>query len=773
MSKNTRPCGTPQRQPLIVAAVALGAFLIFLIQPLAARSLLPAFGGSGSVWVTALVFYQALLAAGYLLTHFIHTRLSIFRQKSALVLLSAGSLLTLSVLPQPVDTGSTLPAIQLLLSLATTVGPPFLVLAVAGPLIQGWAATQDEKASPRRNVYSLYAISNGASLLALVGYPFIMEPLLGVLQQSQLWEGLFVVEVLLLFCIMWRFEITESSFAERVKPALQIPHSERVSKRSSALLWISWSAAGVMVLTSTSAYIGQEIAAIPLLWVVPLSLYLITWIVTFSGIIQTGALTRGCLALIALILIIIAVDYQLTVDFILRLGLALTAMVLGCFAVHASLYEQRPKKEQLTRFYAAVSTGGAIGGIFAGVVAIQLFQDWRDLALAYSLVALLAGSKLLPHLLRPGKIPFHRGLSYLLVSLLSVSCLFLFVATGMDRPGLLFKHRDFHGLVRVVEKDSENPERHRLVMLHGATIHGCQFVNPTLKRLPNTYFGHGTGADIAVQAQRALVSEQKGLNIGVVGLGVGTMAAHLQKQDTMCFYELSPVVAELASNNKSLGDSKHSFSYLSDAAGEVDIVIGDARLSLASELLKQPGGNSYDLLVLDAFAGDGVPFHLLTSEAFSLYTKHLSDDGIIALHVSSNWLDLVPVVYAWADSECWKALTISTRRSADGVSGNNAVWVVLFQDQTMLPVLAAQCRPLMANGKIIVQNLRNVNYGNLLPWTDNRSDLLALMRSNIQLKDGLENRSRKNRILQSLLGFFHSWKKLPHGPCRVPPDNYF
>ena len=181
---------------------------------------------------------------------------------------------------------------------------------------------------------------------------------------------------------------------------------------------------------------------------------------------------------------------------------------------------------------------------------------------------------------------------------------------------------------------------------------------------------------------------------------------------------------------------------MNDSPGEVDVVVGDARISLESELINKPKGNSYDLLVLDAFAGDAVPFHLLTQEAFSLFTNHLAESGMIAVHVSSNWLDLVPVVYAWADTEHWQALTISTRGKANGACGNHAVWVVLFQSQAALPILAKQCQPLMNEGLVMVQNLRNVNYGNLRPWTDNRSDLLALMRSDIRLRKDAPDRIR-------------------------------
>jgi hypothetical protein len=723
-----------RKHPLCIAAVALSAFLIFLIQPLAARSLLPSFGGSGSVWVTSLVFYQIALAAGYLLAHLARARLTRRGQALALVLMSTAALSTLSVQPKPIDAGSDLPAVRLLLSLAVSVGPPFLVLAVAGPLVQSWVAAQGVDASAGRNTYALYAIANAASLAALVGYPIVMEPRWGVLQQIRIWDGLFGVVVLLLIVISWPIMISRWAVAGHEGPGHTDTRSERCVERPRTLLWLSWSAAGVMVLTSTSSMIGQEIVAIPMLWVIPLSLYLLTWIVTFSGAVRPGPVAGGVLALLALVLIVLGVDNRLYQGFVIKLGLALAGMTLACLTIHASLYRLRPGKRQLTRFYAAMACGGAAGGILTGVVAIQVCQDWRDLGLAYSLVAFLACIGLIPGLRTSGAVRLRRAPSFLLIGLLVTCACQLIAITGMERPGLLYKHRDFHGLVRVVEEGIGHPGRHQLVLYHGTTVHGSQFLNPDLREAPTTYYGRGTGAEIAVQARRVLSGSKRGVNIGVVGLGVGTMAAHLRAQDTMCFYELSPVVADLAMGNGSLRNSGHGFSYLDDARGEVEIVIGDARLSLTSELAGKPEGNSYDLLVLDAFSGDAIPVHLLTREAFSLFARHLAERGMIAVHVSSSWLDLVPVVYAWADAARWRALTISTRADAGGAGGYHTVWVLLFQDPATLRVLAGICQPLMAEGKIMVQNLRNVSYGNLHPWTDKRSDLMALIRSQIRLR---------------------------------------
>jgi len=713
--------------PLIVSAVALSAFLVFLIQPLAARSLLPAFGGAASVWVTALVFYQVALAGGYLLAHVLNTRLSHRGQTRVLAGLALAACLTLSVLPAPLQISGLAPAWQLLLSLAVSVGPPFIVLTVAGPLIQGWAAGLKTGARQGRDIYSLCAVSSGASLLALLSYPLLMEPLFGTRLQARIWDGLFLIVAILILLISRRVPVV-------ARPVPRPTASSRIP-RGDSLRWWLWSAAGVMILTSTSGFIGQEIAAIPLLWVIPLILYLVTWIVAFSGTVHPGPVARGLLGLTALGLMVPAVDIRLSIALVPRLGFGLAGMTLACFCVHAALYGLRPAEDRLTRFYATVAAGGAVGGLLAGVLAIQVLQDWRDLGLAFTLVALLAGGDLVAGLRTGGRRFRPTNPAPWLAILLLTFGAYLVGATGMERPGLRFKHRDFNGLVRVVESGVGNPQRHRLVMFHGATVHGFQFLHPDRRGRPTTYFGPGTGAEIAVTTQRTLVGPDRGLNIGVVGLGVGTMASHLRKTDRMRFYELSPVVAELAGREAGADPSGHQFSYLREAAGEADVVIGDARLSLATELHRNPEGRAYDLLVLDAFAGDAVPVHLLTREAFSLYTAHLAEPGMIAVHVSCNWLDLVPVIYAWAEAENWQALTISTRGGADGVSGNHAVWLLLYRDPATLPLLARQCRPLMAAGKIQVQNLRNIDYGNLRPWTDNRSDLLALMRSRIRLRD--------------------------------------
>lgn len=738
----TRVSAPQGRAPLAcAAAVALGSFLIFLVQPIAARTLLPAFGGSGSVWVVSLAFYQLVLAVGTLLAHLLRTRTSLRTQAIVLIALAATAfLLFRASLPlQPVDVWIDRPALRLLLSLAASIGLPFLTLALAGPLVQSWSVASSGQPSSGLGgggIYSLYALSNAASLVALASYSTLFEPRWGIHLQGRLWGWLFAIEVVLIVGLAWRAHGFARPGQRSGQPS-EVQDAATTgdpSDRGSVLGWGVRAATGVMVLTCTSALIGQDIAAIPLLWIIPLILYLLTWVVAFWDKVRLGATTRSILVLVSLVAIVLAVDPSAQLALKTRLASALTALTLACLAIHAALYRTRPAPIHLTRYYCTLATGGAIGGLLAGVVAVLVLDDWRDVGVAYALAGLLAGADLWIAARGTGVGRTGKLLRLGQIGLLVVPCVHLFVVTGMDLPGLVYKHRDFHGLVRVVELDADRPARHRLALYHGTTLHGSQRLDPERRAEPTSYYGTATGVGLATRMLQARFGPERGVRFGVVGLGVGSLAAYVRPHDAMRFYELSPTVAALATDPSATGDPRRGFTLLDEAAGPVQVVIGDARLSLAAELEARPRGNGFDLLVLDAFAGDAVPMHLLTREAFDLYRRHLSADGIILAHVSSDWIDLVPLLYALAEAEGWEALTISNRASPDGIGSANSVWVVMMRDNSLLRGLAEQCTPLMDSGDIMVQNRRNVTWGNLQPWTDERGDLLTLMRSHIQAR---------------------------------------
>jgi hypothetical protein len=720
---------------LFVATVGLGSFLVFLIQPLAARCLLPEFGGSGSVWITALVFYQVVLALGSLLAHALRSHLGLRGQVAGLLVVMAGALLWQDVPPRPVGLWPDLPGPQLLLSLLVSVGLPFLALAAAGPLVQNWAGRSGCGSWGGRRAYSLFAVSSSAALLALLGYPLLLEPLCSVVQQGRVWMALFCLQCLLLAVLFFRVWRRLPAGRPASGPGTDAEPRATGQTRQHRILWLAWSAAGVMVLNSSAGMIGQEFASFPLLWILPLLLYLLTWIAAFRGAWQPGYRTRATLLLAAQVLFVASLAGTGLFGMKQRLAFSLLGMTCACLVVHVQLYRFRPRVRHLTGFSAYLAVGGALGGLTSGVIFVRIFTDWRDLALALGLVTLLFLQDLIPkrNSLQAAGVTWRRVVAPG-AGLIAFS-IWLFAASAHQPPGLRHANRDFHGLVRVVEEDAGIPARHRLVLYHGATVHGLQLLDDRLSGMATTYFGRGTGVDLAWRALAALRESGGGLKAGTVGLGTGTLASYLGPGDSMCFYEVSPAVARVAAGEADGPPSDPRFTFLQDSAGQVQVVVGDARLSLARELERNAEGHAYDLLVLDAFAGDGVPIHLLTREAFDLYRRHVGPGGMLAVNVSSNWIDLVPVLYSWADAENWEALTVSTRAAPDGLTVSNAVWVLLFQDREIMSGLAHQCRPLMVQQRIMVQNRRNVEFGNLKPWTDDRADLVRLLRTRIRPRD--------------------------------------
>lgn len=694
---------------LSAAAVVLGAFLLFLIQPLAARALLPRFGGVPAVWAASLATYQVLLFLGYLGAHLVRTRLRPRTQGMVLVASVLGALTTLPILPASAGEGGGAAAVALVL--AGAVGPAFFVLAMGGSLAQAWSPA----AGRGRGVYVLYAVSNAASLAALLGYPLVLERLWGMTRLGWIWSGLFVVQAGLLIALARRRAyVTDEPAAE----GAALPPGPTL--RAGA-----WAAVGVMILNGVTTWLGQDVASVPLLWVVPLALYLGTWIAAFSGRWTPGVQTTTAFAGAAAAALAVAFASETEVG--RRIGLALVALVLACLAAHGTLHRERPEGRRLTGFYLALAGGGAVGGLVSGVAAPLLGAAWTELQLGFGGLALLAawtrwgqaGPAVSPRI--------AAAVSSLLVCVLAGVVI---LSAGAPRDGQLLAHRDFHGLLRVVESHADDPARHRLTLLHGATQHGAYALGPEAPAA-TTYFGPTTGCGLAVAARRDRVGEGRGLNIGVVGLGAGTVAVYGRPGDALRFYELSPAVTELAWGDDDLPGG--GFGYLRDSRAEISVVDGDARLSLARELAAEPRGRGYDLMILDAFAGDAVPVHLLTREFFALLDRHLAPDALVAVHVSSNWIDLRPVLYAWAAAEDRRALTIANR-SRDGDAVLISTWVLLFRDLETLRALRDVCSPLMSAGAIQVENRNDVDWGGLPVWTDDRSDLISLLRARIRAR---------------------------------------
>jgi SAM-dependent methyltransferase len=605
------------------AAVVVAAFLLFLVQPMAARRLLPWFGGAPAVWTACLLFFQAMLLAGYGYAHWVASggrrRLWVHR------LLLAGSLAFLPLGPERPGTLEP-PTAQIVWLLTRTIGLPYLLLAATSPLVQ--------RSTPDGAPYRLYAWSNAASLAALLAYPFLVEPLLRVATQMRLWSALYVVFA----GISW----------VAVRPAGQGSSGARPPWRAT-LGWMLLAAAPAGLLLATTNQMCREIAATPFLWVLPLGLYLVSWIVTFE---RDRWYHRAAWAVLAG-LAVPAAAAVLVLGLVVPLWshvLADSAALLACAVLcHGELARSRPEPEQLTGFYLAVAAGGVLGGLWVGVAAPRLFLSYTEFPVTLVVCALLT----LGAWVRARYRPPVAGLAALLTAFLSSVA----ILAQQRTAGILEARRNFYGILRVTEtEDRHGPRR---VLTHGRVMHGFQFVDHQKSSWPTTYYGRNTAVGQLLDRHPRRSGP---LRIGVIGLGVGTLAAYGQLGDVIRFYEINPAVIELA---------RSWFSYLNDSAARVEVALGDARLVLEHE----PPQN-FDVLVVDAFSSDAIPVHLLTAEAAQVYRRHLRPDGTLLLHISNQSLDLRPVAGGMAQHLRWDSeVMISKGEETQGVY--RATWAVL------------------------------------------------------------------------------------------------
>lgn len=659
------------RTALFAVTTALSAMLLFSVQPLVAKALLPHFGGAPAVWVVCLVFFQTWLLAGYVLTD----RLARCATPSRHVWIQVGILLVAAIglplaVPMPSElTAPAAPLISLLLVLMRTVGGPFLALSMMAPAVQRWFSSSEVPSAPHAaRVYRLYAFSNAGSLLALLAYPLAVEPNFSLTQQRWGWTILYFVLVVCVFGCTY-FVRTPALTAE-----LTIDGGETVTAKQRAV-WLGLSYLPSTLLASVTTYLTVEILPFPLLWTLPLALYLVTYIVAFS-LASTAFVRRTCdrLAAAGLILSLGTVCTRVEMHFGLQLTLHLVTLTITALACHFHLAAARPAPRNLTNYYVWISVGGMLGGVFNAIVAPQCFDfiaeyplsliaattlagtliPWRPKSLGMGLMTGLAAGGILA-LIAAGatsgvKSPEWGWLCVFLGVLplawwsppmatpVSLTVLALCCLSSLNqRERLVLQTRSFFGVHRVMAGTTGKTYS----LQHGNTTHGLQFRDDDLRirRIPLTYyFPTGPIGQIFVGRREAAP-----YRVGVVGLGIGTLAAYGRPGDQFDFFEIDPVVRDLAR------DARY-FTQLRDSAADCRVTLGDARQTL----LAQPDG-AYDLLVLDAFTGDSVPAHLLTEEAFRLYARKLQPNGLLALHISSRYLNLAPVVVAGAQSLGWEA----------------------------------------------------------------------------------------------------------------------
>lgn len=671
-------------------AIFTSAFLLFGVQPLAGRYALPWYGGTPGVWTACMLFFQAALLGGYAYAHGLVSRLAPRAQAKvhlglltvAVAVLGARALWEGSpVAPGPGwrPTETDLPVLRLVVMLAATIGLPFFVLSTTGPLLQSWFA----RVRPGRSPYPLYALSNVGSLLALLGYPFLVEPWVGRGAQAWGWGVGFVLFAgacaVCAVDVLRRAgtvdEVSSSSAAAVGDAASPVDGPGREEPRPGArrtLAWLGLSACASVLLLATTNQLSQDVAAGPFLWVLPLALYLVTFILAFA---RESFYSR---ALCAVLLIAsgAGVAHVQTAGphapLALQLASYATALFAGCMVCHGELYALRPAPRHLSAFYLWVSAGGVLGGLFVSVVAPAVFRAYWEYPLSLVACCLLALAGMARQPAEETRsLRLRRTLRGVMLVIVASNLVYT-VARELGRAR--FSARNFFGVVRVMEQNPGDPEEHFYSLRHGAITHGWQYVAPERRGQPTTYFTHEAGLGLAIAEQRRLreaVGLPPGLRVGVLGLGIGTSAALLAPGDTMRFYEINPVVISLAKGEGGF------FSFLSDKPGQVEVVEGDARISLEREL-ERGEPQRFDVLALDTFSSDAVPVHLLTQEAVALYLQHLAPHGVLALHISNVHLDLVPLTLAHAQALGLRAAFVFHETKGAALRSN---WMLLSPDR--------------------------------------------------------------------------------------------
>jgi hypothetical protein len=753
--------------------IFLSAFLLFWVQLLLGKYILPWFGGAAAVWTTCMLFFQVLLLAGYAYAHWLTSRLEARAQTLLHCAIVVSSLLVLGCLAivwdSPITPGSSWkpngvdhPVIQIVTLLSVSVGLPFFVLSSTGPLVQAWYWRLYGGGS----TYRLYALSNLGSFLSLLAFPALLEPALTLKSQGWLWALAYLVFAV--SCVyntlrgvkgsrqeIGRQDVAPTEEADGVRPG-----------KGNYLLWGSLSACASILFLATTNQICQDIGVVPLLWIVPLGIYLLSFVICFEHerwysrkwfhLAFGLAMWAACFVL-----------YDGAVNNVFaQIAIYAAVLFVFCMVCNGELARSKPQPRFLTSFYLTVAAGGALGGVFVALVAPHIFQGFWEYQLGLWMVALLllmllirdkeswlyrsrlaspvvvvAIAALLPETaaLTITKSNNPAGHLSAFVALTLVAYAFsnrkrigstkarekaapiycgaalLIAATALG--GTAFAHvasavavsRSFYGVLSVVPQNMDDPTIAAYCLKHGRVVHGCQLRAQDDRQTPTAYYGPSSGVGIAIlHAPSALSPTHRNLRIGVVGLGVGTLAAYGKPGDTVRFYEINPDVVRIASDRR-------YFSFLSDSLARIQMVTGDGRLSLESEfdLHEQ---QDFDVLVIDAFSGDAIPVHVLTVEAFETYIRSLKKpSGILAIHITNSYLNLRPVVVAAARRLGLQAITVYS--AGDGRITSASTWVLLSSGDN-LPEIDAPALGVRAEAGYA----RTIH-----PWTDDYSNLIQIL----------------------------------------------
>ncbi len=645
---------------LYLVTIFVSAFLLFQVQPMLARTLLPWFGGTPAVWTVCMLFFQVFLFLGYAYAHYLQKCFSLRWQGIVHSLLLITALLTLPLDPDPMwhwdDKGA--PALHLLLLLATSVGVPYFLLSSTGPLLQVWFAAHHTGQSP----YPLYAVSNAGSFIALLSYPFVFEVLFPISDQMLFWSYGF-----LLFTTLCTLAAISVLFRKRPAPTETSWHDKTsIISSGQRFLWIALPAVASLTLLAVTTYMTQDIAPVPLLWIAPLSLYLLSFILCFESDRWYRPKTYSTTLLLLLIALMVQAVFREHISPITSIIICCSFLFALCMVCHGELALTRPNKDKLTSFYLSIAAGGALGGVFVGLIAPSLYDTYVEFQLGFvcALILILYADRhdtesVIQKLL-------HKRASVYSVSVFGLVGLTMLLPQVDNQTRSIQTTRNFYGVLKLYDAPaSDGAATRRLV--HGRILHGLQYLEEDRQSIPTSYYGRVTGIghllEITAPSADSVWQER---HIGVVGLGVATLAAYGTSQDTLRFYEINDDVMTIA---------QEQFSFLTNTRAATSIIPGDALLSLEKE---NPQG--FDILVLDAFSGDAIPVHLLTQEAFSTYLNHMTPDGVIAVHISNRYLDLQPVLWAIAD-HFDLASTVIHSPADPANSVNEADWIFLTKNE--------------------------------------------------------------------------------------------
>jgi hypothetical protein len=681
---------------LYAATVFLSAFLLFQIQPIIAKMILPWFGGSSAVWSTCMLFFQLVLLFGYLYAHWLRGQSTPRRQAGTHMLLLLFSLLALPIVanpawkPAPADN----PSLRILGLLAVTVGLPYFLVSTTSSLIQAWYARTHAGVIP----YRLFALSNFASMLALLSYPLMVEPLLPTRLQGMVWSAGYVCFAILCGVTAWsgsgksgagRF-VTQK--VEDAAPDAQIRDTPPVLLR---ILWVALAACASILLLAVTTFLTTDVAAVPFLWIVPLVLYLLSFILCFEGRRLYRRALYIPLAVLALLVMAGALaptPFAWEARMIPTIGIFSAALFICCMVCHGELAARKPHPRYLTGFYVMISLGGAAGGVFVGLVAPNFFDAYYEFPIGLAMCAALIVI-LLP-LPRAGHIWMRAGLAAALCGY----AIFLGMGVRETFKGYRVVRRNFYGQLRVDDSTSAPREYSYRRMMHGVINHGEQMLSAKYRRRPITYFCPSAGIGRLMSSRPAGVP----LRVAILGLGCGTLAVYGRPGDTYRIYEINPQVVEIANTE---------FSYLRDTPAKVEVSLGDGRLSLERE-----PGQRFDVLVMDAFSGDSVPVHLLTKEAFAMYFERLNPGGIVAVNITNMYLDLRPVIERAASSFGKVAIDYSDVPT-------NEYFCYPSEWMLVLDRSVVQSEPdLVKAGDILAPSV------NFRLWTDDFSNLWSILR---------------------------------------------